>query len=298
MEIWDVGDGDIVILGSDRPWRSDTEVYGQAFKMEEPRKGLASIELVTPEAVLARRMASQRTAFAIPGPGPVQGDEFPILEYAAPRAFYMYLNHMGVFRLLKFDERTWQMDLATEKVNNDLAKLDPPALQLIFEHGQGSANIDLLTYLHIHFEHYSGRGSLRALMSGNHAMPCSLQGTNKNFGIYTPPSAATNAITRQLVMSEYSLRSAPTSQSAAIQGIENALDAVSGYRSQDADWSPAYYADLGVKASLRLSDSRRAGAILLRGLQLEPDSDQLHYLSRILLRERILQPLDIPQQAH
>jgi hypothetical protein len=48
---------------------------------------------------------------------------------------------------------------------------------------------------------------------------------------------------------------------------------------------PAYYADVGVKASLRASDPSRARAILLRGLQLEPDSDQLHYLERILARE-------------
>jgi predicted membrane-bound spermidine synthase len=295
MEIWDVGDGDIVILGSDRPWQSNTKVYGKTFELEGVRKGLASIGLGTPEAILARRMASQRTAFAIPGPGPVQGDEFPILEYAAPRAFYIHLHSKGVFRLLKFDERTWQMDLASDEVNSDLSKLDPPALKTIFASGYGSADDDLEGYLMGRFAHDAGRGPPKPFMIGTHAMTCSLQGTNKSFGIYTPPSAATNAMTRQLAMSEYSLRSAPTNQSAAIDSIENALDSVPGYRSQDADWSPAYYADLAVKASLRLSDPGRARAILLRGLQLEPDSDQLHYLSRILLRERILQPVDIPQ---
>ena len=47
------------------------------------------IDIQSPEAVLARQMASQRTGFAIAGPGPVQSDMFPILEYAAPRAFFL-----------------------------------------------------------------------------------------------------------------------------------------------------------------------------------------------------------------
>jgi predicted membrane-bound spermidine synthase len=309
MEIWDVGEGDIVILGSDRPWRSNTEVYGKAFELKKARHDLATIGLESPEAVLARRMASQRTAFAIPGPGRVQGDELPILEYAAPRAFYIYLEHTGVFRLLKFDERTWQMDLASDEVNSDLAKLDPPALKSIFGSGQGSANSDLVAYLHSCFLHYSSQGDVRPIMSRNHVMPCSLQGTNKSSGIHPPPSAGMDAITDQLAMSEYSLRTGPAKQSAiesienaldsiSAKKIENALDSASGHHSQDPDWSPAYYAGLAVRASLRLSEPGRARAILLRGLQLEPDSDQLSYLSRILLRERILQPVDIPQQAH
>jgi len=71
------------------------------------------------------------------------------------------------------------------------------------------------------------------------------------------------------------------------------LDAVQHYDSNGADWSPAYYADLGVKASLREANPTRARALLLRGLQLEPDSDQLHYMARILIREKILQPADL-----
>ena len=37
----------------------------------------------------------------------------------------------------------------------------------------------------------------------------------------------------------------------------------------------------------------QAKAVLLRGLQLEPDSDELHYLSRILVRRGILKPDEI-----
>jgi spermidine synthase len=293
MEIWDVAQGDIVLLGSDRPWRSSPEVYRRAFASEKERKALASIGLATPEAILARRMASQRTAFAIAGPGPIQGDDFPILEYAAPRAFYIHLWNRGVFRLQNFDERTWQMDLAPDEANNALAQLDPPALKTIFSASQSSANPDLESYLNDRYTQYLAHATGKPMIIENRAMPCSLQGTNKTIGIASPPSAATNALTRQVAMAELVLRTDPARQLQAVESIEKALDSMTNYHSQDADWSPAYYADLAVKASLRASDPGRARATLLRGLKLEPDSDQLHYLSRIMVREKILQPADL-----
>jgi len=295
MEIWDVAQGDLVILGSDRPWPSSREVYQQAFTLEKERKALASIGLGTPEAILARRMASQRTAFAIPEPGLVQGDDFPILEYSAPRAFYMHLWSRGVFRLQNFDERTWQMDLAPDEANSELAQLEPPALKTIFSGSRSSANPDLESYLNDRYTQYVAHATAKPMIIENRAMPCSLQGTNKSIGIASPPSAATNAVTRQLEMAEFVLRTDPARQLQGIASIEKALDSVTNYHSQDADWSPAYYADLAVKASLRASEPGRARATLLRGLELEPDSDELHYLSRILLREKILQPADLAQ---
>jgi len=293
MEIWDVEQGDIVILGSNQPWRSDTEVYRRALALEKVRAGLASVGLDSPEAILARRMASQRTAFAIAKPGPLQTDDLPILEYAAPRAFYIHLRDRGVFRLHSFDERTWQMDLASESVNNDLAQLDQRALNIVFDGSHDSANPDLQLYLNDRYAEFIGHSKVKPLIIGDRAMPCSLQGTNKTFAISTPPSAATNALTRQLAMAEYVLRTNPAQQLDAIASIDNALHSVVNYNASQADWSPAYYADLGVKASLRASNPARARAILLQGLKLEPGSDQLHYLSRILIHEKILSLADL-----
>src|SRR5882724_3469423 len=90
MEIWDMDGGDIVLLGSDRPWHSGIEQYRHAFELAGPRRDLTAIGLLTPEAVLARQLASQRTAFAVPPPGRLQTDNLPILEYEAPAAFYSH----------------------------------------------------------------------------------------------------------------------------------------------------------------------------------------------------------------
>src|SRR5262249_38741355 len=89
MEIWDVGGGDVFLLGSDQPWPTGPEVYRRAFQLGPPRLDLAAVGFLTPDLVLARQVASQRTAFAISGPGPIQSDSRPILEYEAPRAFFM-----------------------------------------------------------------------------------------------------------------------------------------------------------------------------------------------------------------
>jgi hypothetical protein len=85
------------------------------------------IDIHSPEALMARQLASQQTAFAIAGKGAIQSDLFPILEYEAPRAFYLgnlasLLNH--------YDERTYQQLLSPankremlHSFNNDNARV-------------------------------------------------------------------------------------------------------------------------------------------------------------------------------
>jgi spermidine synthase len=109
VEIWDPGGGDIVMLGSLQPWQAGPEVFRQSFGFTGVRSDLDSIGIHSPEALLARQLASQRTAFAIAGDGPIQSDLFPVLEYAAPRAFYVGVN-AKVFE--RFDERTRQQAVA------------------------------------------------------------------------------------------------------------------------------------------------------------------------------------------
>ena len=129
MEIWDAGAGDIVLLGSKQPWATGPDVFQQGFAIDRVRTDMWMIDLQSPEALLARQLASQQTAFAIPGPGPLQSDLFPILEYAAPRAFFL---GTGSRMLDRFDERTRQQLLAPPGKNATLAALPESDAQFIF----------------------------------------------------------------------------------------------------------------------------------------------------------------------
>jgi hypothetical protein len=87
------------------------------------------IDIHSPESLLARQVASQRTGFAIAGDGPIQSDLFPILEYAAPRAFFM---GSGTRMLDGFDERTRQELLAPSEKNAALRSLSISEAQYVF----------------------------------------------------------------------------------------------------------------------------------------------------------------------
>jgi len=131
VEIWDPGGGDIVLLGSLQPWPTGPEVFRQSFGFAGVKSDLDSIGIHSPEAVLARQLASQRTAFAIAGDGPIQSDLFPILEYAAPRAFYVGVD-AKIFE--RFDERTRQQLLAPPEKLRILRSLSVPDVQSVFFH--------------------------------------------------------------------------------------------------------------------------------------------------------------------
>jgi len=292
MEIWDLGDNDIILLGSERPWPADPKTYQYAFTLKQPRADLESIGLMTPEEVLARQFASQQTAFAVGGIGPLESDNFPILEYEAPRAFYMYHGRWGVQQLQNYDERTWQMGIAPVEKNRVLEQLTPADLRPILGKQVGSGNPQLQSYLNDYFQ-----GKVGSMIYGSRVMPCAFREPNAKIIIYAPSSVATNALSHELYNAEIALQTNPQEWPQAIQTIGEILDGLKSYDPQAIDWSPAYYADLAVKTSLRLDNAAAAKSILLRGLQLEPDSDQLRYLSQIMVRRGILQPDEVPPIA-
>jgi spermidine synthase len=129
MEVWDTGTGDIVMLASKQPWTTGPEVFRRGFTNERVRTDLEMIDIESPEALLTRQLASQRTGFAIAGSGPLQSDLDPILEYAAPRAFYI---GAGSRLLNDFDERTRQQLLAPEAKRRTLGSLPMASAQLVF----------------------------------------------------------------------------------------------------------------------------------------------------------------------
>lgn len=129
FQIWETSHGDIVLIGSRQAWPETMDDCRQVFARDAVRRQLEDIGLKTPEQVLARQVASQRTAFAIAGDGPVQSDYTPILEYEAPKAFYIGAQS-GL--LSGFDERTVQSALAPKIKHDALAGLDNDALRPIF----------------------------------------------------------------------------------------------------------------------------------------------------------------------
>lgn len=140
-EIWDTGPGDIVLLGSQQPWPTGPEVFSKGFEIARVRTNLRYIGINSPQELLARQVASQRTAFAIAGDGPIQTDLHPILEYSAPRAFYI-----GSFaRLLDgYDERRSQQLLAPVEKQAALRSLTSADVQEVFANVR-SISRDLLS---------------------------------------------------------------------------------------------------------------------------------------------------------
>lgn len=275
MEVWDVDGGDIAMLGSKQPWKTGPDVYRRAFEMERPRRDLAAVGVRSPEAMLARQLASQRTAFAIPGPGPIQTDDHPILEYAAPRAFYLHLGET-VTLFQHFDERTSQMELASPEKNRALAQLDAASLYSVFGR-YSSVNTELTSYA-------SMRAGVSAASQYLLSMPCVFRGTNEML-LFAPEAARTNQAVRELVEAEAVFRSATTNLLPAIETVKRVLGAAQDYKPNAAGWSAAYYGGMAAKACLRLGRSADAKAILLRSLELEPHSVELLYLSRIMNRD-------------
>jgi len=276
MEVWEVNDGDIIILGSDRPWNSTPEVYRTAFALPRPRQDLISIGLDTPEMVWARQLASQRSAFALPGPGPIQTDEFPLLEYQAPQA--MFIGHQAK-RLFGFDERTWQAGVAAPSKRMALAQLGTNELKRIFSE-YPSANEDLQQWMVLRCE---GRLSdTNAPGSADRLMPCVFRGNNGP--LYAPwvPATTTNEVVQRLFKAECALILQSGREVAALQQIEDTLQQLRDYTPDKAGWSAGYYANVGIKMSLERGNIPQAQRILRRGLELEPNSEVLQYLARIV----------------
>lgn len=129
MEIWDPGTGDLILLGSQKPWTTGPAVWQKVFARTEPQRDLTRIGLRAPEALWARQFSSQGTTRLFIENGPEQSDEFPVLEYEAPRAFFIGASATA---FLQFDERTRQHQLAPEAKRTALAHLSAPLLTPIF----------------------------------------------------------------------------------------------------------------------------------------------------------------------
>ena len=170
MEIWDTGTGDMVLLGALQPWQTGPEVFSKGFAIERVRRDMEMIDIHSPESLLVRQVASQQTAFAIAGPGLIQSDRRPVLEYIAPRAFYLGVGAQG---LNAYDERTRQQLLAPKEKRAILRSIPVAESQLAFD-GLSTINSEFWGCL---FGQAVGANVPCALPTPNPAPPPATDGT-------------------------------------------------------------------------------------------------------------------------
>ncbi|HXJ60212.1 MAG TPA: fused MFS/spermidine synthase [Verrucomicrobiae bacterium] len=281
VEVWDCGAGDLVLLGSKRPWDASLAHYAKIFDRERPRQDLARIGIHTVNALLARQFASQRTGFAITGEGPIQSDLFPVLEYEAPKAFYLGIS---ASLLNQFDERTWQQEVAPPAKRTALAKLDGSHLRSVF--GQyWTINTNLQTYLIWRLRHDAiAPGATEPI--DLRALPCVFRPSNSPPLRVNPPPGANQEVQLLLAAGALLDQTDPVVRSQGAAQIEALLR----QRSDQSDWSAPHYAALAARAMLSAGNTAKSRQLVELGLRYAPDDLQLHYLTRILDRERPGEP--------
>ena len=222
---------------------------------------LAQIGIRSPEALLARQLASQRTAFAITGPGPMQSDIFPVLEYAAPRAFYLGESSR---MLEKFDERTRQQLLAPAGKLAVLRSLPPEQARSVFSEFT-TVNSELNLSLHgltpaanlpCLFDPDSPRTAIPALPAGDPAAGAVLSRAGTLIGG-----------TRQ-------------QQREGIALVESIVEAAPAATNQTL----AAWTSLAATAALSLGDPKQSSKLSTLALEQNPADPQAAFLLRLIAR--------------
>lgn len=275
VEVWEPENGDIILLGSLKPWESSPAVYQKIYERPQPRQDMAEIGLGTSVAVLARQIASQRTAFAIPAENALQSDEFPVLEYAAPEAFFI---GESARRLFLFDERVRQSALAPENKRRVLGALPEPILHGVFA-DFSTANNDLQTYLRWR------AGKVRP----NAVHP--VYETDPTLPIIFRPAASyiaeddrNSTAPTELLDAEMDILRDGENTVAAIQAVEKKLEVFAADSTLHPKWKPAHFAILAARAAIARGDSALATKLITLGKNFEPTNAELNYLDRLLAR--------------
>ena len=259
VEIWDSCDGDIIILGSQQSWASSPEIFSKSFFVPGVRADFAKLGVNSPEAIFARQLASQRTAFAITGPGPMQSDLFPVLEYAAPLAFYLGESSR---MLEQFDERTRQQLLAPAGKNFRLHTLPPAEIQSVFSR-YGSVNNELLNILH-------------GLSAGD-SVPCILLTNAPRISLLR--GLGTNDILLGQAASVLGLNPEQTRRGIAV------IESILASQPLKTNATAAAWSSLAATAALNIHEPAKAAQLSSLALKYNPDDTQAAFLLRLLARE-------------
>ncbi len=282
VEIWDTSVGDIVLLGSQKPWPSRPADYARLFAREASRQDLEAIGIATPEALWARQLASQRTAFAIAGDGPLQTDEFPILEYAAPLAFFIGARSL---LLEAFDERTWQSSLAPEGKNRALAALPGDTLGRIFQGNFASCNVDLNRHLQLRFK-TNAPPDHTDVFYGPVLLPCVFR-PDSHAALAWQPALPEDELENRLALAGLAVQQNTAQKSAALDEIETILrQFLAAPGAKTNSWSPTAYIVLAAQAHFAAGHLDRAAGVMALGRPEETQARQWIYLNQVLAREK------------
>ena len=90
--VWEIppSRGDILLLGSAEPLNPDFALSASESARPEVARDLARIDVSRLSTVLSLQLASDQVARSLAGPGRVNEDQFPVLEYAAPKALFLH----------------------------------------------------------------------------------------------------------------------------------------------------------------------------------------------------------------
>lgn len=271
MEIWESADTDIILLGSLRPWPATAAHYQKSFDRPLVRADLAAIDLRSPEALLARQLASQRTAFAVAGEGGVQSDAFPVLEYEAPRAFYIGATAR---RLFEFDERTRQASLAPPEKKQAGEALSQAALREIFrQFPSGSPRFRQVLL--------NGAGASRAVLPEQRLglFPALL-------GVPAEPTAEPSLLCRRTLADLALLGASEQNRAAAVEDLRSLLQRAVQMKMDEipGDWSAG---ETALRAAAEAVSARRGAEVeawLDWAGRLGADAGEVGYLRRIHAR--------------
>jgi len=282
LEIWDSNGGDIILIGSDRPWSCSLEKLRQGYSREWVRQDLASVGLITPETLLARQFASQRTAFAIPGEGPIQSDIFPLLEYEAPLAFFIGAS---ATKITRFDERTWQTAFVSPEKRTTLMNFSDDLLRSAFTNytPNGELNDAILARLH------RPKDNRPLKITAVSAVPCIFQLATMYSEEEFPAKASEDL--KQLFRSRSALQKEGTDWSEQIQTVRRILLAqLAPGATNSVGHIGAHFSGVAARVSMVHKDFGVSKEMLNLGLKFFPADPELAYLSRLLERESKPQP--------
>jgi hypothetical protein len=251
-------------------------VFERLFTRPEPQADLTRIGLRNAASLYARQLASQATAAALPGPGPILSDEFPMLENEAPRAFFM--GNLSTW-LFEFDERTWQALLASSEKSRTLAAMEPVTVADIV-YPFDSMNAELMDYLNRRLPGGQGAATQSSAVRPG-VMPClfrKLETSIPNNNAPTQPNPL-ELIFGQL---ETRLHEHPENWSAiADEFLLLCQRPVSRTLSFEGGRRYAAFAAATANAALNHQDWPRAQRLIEIGRRLRPDSAVFPYLLRI-----------------